>query len=357
VRENPFDYSKSGKALGATFYIDINNPFTCHGVITKWRICYQKSPGALTDTLLIGVYQPNSDGDRFTKKGSNSIFLHLQNEECLNITADPQLVVQEGYVVAFYSSLIYIQFFDNTVNGYLFKSVAFPKSISKGVLIKTTKPYAPKIQAYIELIPAPVQPSSTSSALPSPTSSSTYPIPTPIDYGGIPLPDLTSNECIFGISEGFASYFRDENSTRFISYLLPSDCDGIVSRWELCYGYVANISSIHVGIWRLNENSNNLTLVQENEIVIIVPKDQHHVEPLACTVAYVNDTVRVEKGDLIGFYSLNVSMAFTDRNIKIDGNDTYGNIPLIRAIIGKILTIMILLMKFFLQRKRYFKFF
>ena len=144
-RIHPFNHLTSGKALGITFYIDLNNPFTCYGIITKWRLCYKSSQGAISDTIKIGVYEPDSDGNTFTKKGSNSIFLQLQNSDCLNITADPQLVVQSGYVLAFYATLAYIKFFDDTENGYLYKSVAFPNSISKGVLIKTSQPYVAKL--------------------------------------------------------------------------------------------------------------------------------------------------------------------------------------------------------------------
>ena len=166
VRHNPFivSQSTSGKALGATFYIDRNNPFTCYGVITQWRLCYKRSPGALSDTISIGVYQPNSDGDCYARKGANYIHLQLQNSDCLNITADPQLIVQEGYVLAFYASVAYIKFYDDSTNGDLYKSVAFPSSISTGVLIKTSNPYAPKLQAYVHTLNPTTASSSTGSS-------------------------------------------------------------------------------------------------------------------------------------------------------------------------------------------------
>lgn len=149
VREDPFSSTTVDDALGITFYLDLNNPFICYGVIEQWKFCYKSSPGSIFDTLYIGVYKPDADGDRFIRQGSNGIYLNLENDDCITVDADPQLVVDEGYVIGFYAALTYIKFYDNPMSGYLYKSVAFPSSISKGVLIKTTHSYSPKLEALI----------------------------------------------------------------------------------------------------------------------------------------------------------------------------------------------------------------
>ena len=360
-RINPFHHSTSGKALGITFYIDLNNPFACYGIITKWRFCYKSSPGAISDTIKIGVYEPNSDGDTFTKKGSNSIFLQLQNSDCLNITADPQLVVQSGYVLAFYATLTYIKFFDDTENGYLYKSVSFPNSISKGVLIKTSQPYVAKLQAYIETIAPPVQPStiiststdsySTESVVLSRITSmletsylfissippTSTPIPVPNNDSGIPPPDLASNECFVGVNEAYATSFQ-KYASLFLNPLLPSQCNGIVERWEYCYRYVERPTRLHIGVWRLSPDGNTYISQGHNEI-IVTPKEVHHSDPLACDVSPVDIPYQIREGDIIGFNSSDMFMAFSYENIITMKRTTDTNnhimIPLIRAIIGE----------------------
>ena len=360
-RINPFNHPTSGKALGITFYIDLNNPFTCYGIITKWRLCYKSSPGAISDTIKIGVYEPDSDGETFTKKGSNSIFLQLQNSDCLNITADPQLVVQNGYVLAFYATLAYIKFFDDTENGYLYKSVSFPGSVSKGVLIKTSQPYVAKLQAYIETIAPPVQPSTTittstdsystesvllynitsmletsylfSSSIP-PTSTS---IPAPNNDSGIPPPDLASNECFVGVNEAFARSFQ-KYSSLFLNHPLPSQCNGIVERWEYCYRYIERPTRLHVGVWRLSPDGNGY-ISQGHTEIIVTPNEVHHSDPLVCDVSPVDIPYQIQEGDLIGFNSSDMFMAFSYENIinmkQTTDTNNHTMIPLIRAIIGK----------------------
>ena len=49
--------------------------------------------------------------------------------------ANPRIVVQEGYVLAFYVTFAYIKLYNDPVNGYLYKSAAFPSSIGTGALI------------------------------------------------------------------------------------------------------------------------------------------------------------------------------------------------------------------------------
>lgn len=279
------------------------------------------------------------------RRGLNSFHLQLQSKDCLNITADPQLVVQEGYVLAFYASLIYIKFFDDPTNGYLYKSVAFPSSISKGVLIKTTNPYAPKIEAYIEPI-SPSTPSSsttissgqsvtnnTTTALTSETSfitvsSSSIP-PSPIS--GIPPPDLSPDECLFGINEAFVQSFKEKTIT-FLNLNLPSLCNGIIERWEFCYKHINKSSVIQIGVWRQLTNDTDFIHLGSNDISVL-PKDVHYSDPLVCSVVTSSSELQVKEGDVIGFNSSDILMAFSDKNIKrsTDGNE----IPLLRAIISK----------------------
>lgn len=150
VRDDPFVEATTERILGATFYIDLNNPFTCYGVVTQFKFCYKKSAGALSDTVYIGVYRPDSDGDRYIRVGYNSIRIKpLLSSDCLTIDANPRIVVQEGYVLAFYVTFAYIKLYNDPVNGYLYKSAAFPSSIGTGALIKTSTHYAPKLQAII----------------------------------------------------------------------------------------------------------------------------------------------------------------------------------------------------------------
>lgn len=150
VRGDPFAATTTTRILGATFYIDLNNPFTCYGVVTQFKFCYKRSPGALSDTVYVGVYRPDSDGDRYIRVGYNSIKVKpLRNSDCLTYDANPHIVVQEGYVLAFYVTFAYIELYVDPANGYLYKSAAFPSSIGTGALIRTSSKYAPKLQAII----------------------------------------------------------------------------------------------------------------------------------------------------------------------------------------------------------------
>ena len=203
--QDPFSEPSTDESTGATFYIDLNNPFTCHGVIKQWRFCYRRSPGALFDTIYFGVYAPNSDGNTYIKKGSNSIYIgSLKNQECLYRDANPQLVVQQGYYIAWYASLIFIEYFDDPVNGHLYRSVGFPNSISHGVLIKTPDIRAPKIHALLQNLDPVITSTSAMTMsvastaaieptiLPSPTQTPT----TPENYSlASPPPDLNPQLC------------------------------------------------------------------------------------------------------------------------------------------------------------------
>ena len=367
VRPDPFNQTTSGKALGITFYIDLNNPFTCYGIIKQWRLCYKSSPGAISDTINIGVYQ--ADGNSYVKKGSNSISLQLQDKDCLYINADPELVVQEGYVVAFYATLVYIKFFDDEENGYLYKSVAFPKSISQGVLIKTTHPYAPKLQAYIETVSTTTTTSTSSTTTSntlivntissitiqsspqsfSPTPFTTIsPSPTPFpssnSNSGIPPPDLEPNQCFLGVNEAFVSFFK-QNSSLFLNHLQPAQCDGRLVRWEFCHKYIETLSQIRLGVWRPLIESESFLPIGENEIFIGPRNITHSKELLVCRVIDANITNPVRVGDLIGFITSEIFMAFADEKnnvVKGDVDETpeVGNaqtFPLLRGIIGKFL--------------------
>lgn len=150
VRPDPFAADTIETSLGAVFYIDIKNPFTCYGIVTHFKFCYKNKLAALSDTVYIGVYQPNSDGDRYMRVGYNSIRIKpLLKKDCLTVPASPQIVVDRGYVLAFYVTFAYIKLYDDPTHGYLYKSAAFPSSIGTGALIRTSKPYSPKLEAII----------------------------------------------------------------------------------------------------------------------------------------------------------------------------------------------------------------
>ena len=150
VRQDPFAGDTTSRSLGATLYIDLNNPFTCYGIITQFRFCYKKLAGALSDNVYIGAYQPDADRDRYTRVGYNTIHINpLLKKDCLTVDANPQIVVNSGYVLAFYVTFAYFKLIEDPSHGYLYKSVAFPKSISTGVLIRTSRPYAPKLEAIL----------------------------------------------------------------------------------------------------------------------------------------------------------------------------------------------------------------
>ena len=334
IRKDPFTQPVATHSLGATFYIDLHNPFTCYGVIRTWRFCYQKSGGAIFDTIDIGVYAPEDNGKKFVKKGKNSIhFPHLKNQDCVNITADPQLIVEEGYYVAYYASLIYIQLYNDPKNGYIYKSVAFPNSISRGVLIKTTHSLAPFLSAYIDVLdpPSPVIISTAKTITPTP---SPKPIPTN-SSSGIPLPDLESHQCIMGIDRGFANQF-EKHKELYLNTHQPSECNGTVQRWEFCHRYVDTESTVHLGVWRLNSYNStyNYSLVGGEETTLL-PDTISGTDPLRCTTVDTNTKYIVKVGDLIGFNASTVHMAFNRASksfVKRDGEQS--TIPLMRAIIG-----------------------
>lgn len=358
--QDPFSEPSTDKSTGATFYIDLNNPFTCHGVIKQWRFCYKRSPGALFDTIKFGVYAPDSDGDTYIKKGSNSFFVNnLKNQECLYRDADPELVVQQGYFVAWYASLIFIEYFDDPVNGHLYRSVAFPNSISHGVLIRTSDIRAPKIHALLQNLDpvvvtttatgtstvlsgnatatASVQPTSTenvqseSMAMPSPTETPMTPENSSL---GIPPPDLNSRQCNLGVEELFATSFRQVNGT-YLNSVHPSTCSGLVRTFVFCYRFVQSASLISIGVWRRVSSSSDIFAVVEEFEFVIESEGVHHPDPLMCAAVSVNSTRSVAPDDVIGFRSSDIEMAFGDRNTEISKRNNNENvIPLLRAIIG-----------------------
>ena len=355
--QDPFSEPSTDKSTGATFYIDLNNPFTCHGVIKQWRFCYRRSPGALFDTIYFGVYAPNSDGDTYIKKGSNSIYIgSLKNQECLYRDANPQLVVQQGYYIAWYASLIFIEYFDDPVNGHLYRSVGFPNSISHGVLIKTPDIRAPKIHALLQNLDpvitststtltststAVVQPSivvspsvstgaktqsAVTTAFPSPTQTPTTPVNSSL---GIPPPDLNPRQCNFGVEELFATSFLKIEGL-YVNDVHISICSGVVKEIVFCYRFVEKTSFISIGIWR-SIGPDDFMAVEEFELTI-EPEGVHHNDPLMCTAVLVNSTQSVAPGDQIGFQSSDIEMAFGDETFT-ENNDK-AIVPLLRLIIG-----------------------
>ena len=351
VRPDFSNYSTptTGSALSGTLYFDINNPFTCYGIIKQWRFCYKRSPGITSDTLKIGLYQKQSSS--YAKRGSNSITLQLQDSDCLTVDANPQLIVEQGYILAFIATSIYIKFYDDPSSGYLFKTVAFPNQVLQIGLIKTINDYAPKLQGYIENL-QPSEPTTSSETASSVlsissaqsisssetassvllTSSAMYlpsaNISTMMAYSSssvipsaLPYPDLQSNQCILGADRGYFSYFM-LNSSWVLNYHDPCACTGRVVQWELCFTFVSSIS-ITLGIWR--QESDIVTLVNQNEVFVHGIQDQ-----FMCTT-FPADSVEVTVGDLIGFFSPEVPIAFSELN------DPYKekSVPLLRAIIGK----------------------
>lgn len=335
VREDPFSQPVDTHSLGATFYIDLHNPFTCYGVIHTWRFCYQKSGGAIYDTIYIGVYAQEDNGNKFVKKGEDSIyFAHLKNQACVNITADPQLIVEKGYYIAYYASLIYIQLYNDPTNGYIYKSVAFPKSISKGVLIKTTRSLAPFLTAYIHDLdpPSPIV-LSTGTIMPTPS-----PQPTPFNSSsGIPLPDLENDQCIMGIDQGFANLFETHEGVYLNSHQ-PSECEGTIQRWEFCHRYIDTAeSTVELGVWQLNSDNITYDFVGGEEVTL-VSDSIIGTDPLRCTsVDNSNVSYVVKVGDLIGFNAPSIYMAFNKTSSKLAKQDGQESIvPLMRAIIGQL---------------------
>lgn len=289
----------TGSALSGSLYLDKNNPFNCYGIVTQWRFCYKRSPGIISDTLKIGLYQ--LEGNSYVRKGANYITLQLQNSECLTVDANPQLVVQSGYVVAFIATSIYIKFYDDPNYGHMYKTVAFPTSFLSGVLIKTTNPYAPKLQGYVENLetttttttttvvtttstatgttgtvtvttstsssePSMVQTSSSTSipisstTIPAVTSTlpptilmspslpytivPSYTTPTyvmdisPTPSVNVPLPSpslLDANECLLGVKYANTITHYNTSALPMINIYEPCTCGGEVRVWEICY--------------------------------------------------------------------------------------------------------------------------
>ena len=123
-----------------------------------------------------------------------------------------------------------------------------------------------------------------------------------------------------------------------MNHLLPSQCNGIVERWEYCYRYVERPTRLHIGVWRLSSDGNTYIKQGDTEI-IVTTKKVHHSDPLVCDVSPIDIPYQIQKGDVIGFNSSDMFMAFSYKNIITMKRTTDANnhsiIPLIRAIIGK----------------------
>ena len=159
----------------------------------------------------------------------------------------------------------------------------------------------------------------------------------PNNDSGIPPPDLDSNECFIVVNQAFATSFQ-KYAALFLNHLLPSQCNGIVERWEYCYRYVERPTRLHIGVWTLSSDGNTHIKQGDTEI-IVTPKEVHHSDPLVCDVSPIDSPYQIQKGDVIGFNSSDMFMAFSYENIitmkRTTDTNNHSMIPLIRAIIGK----------------------
>ena len=374
VRPDFSNYSTptTGNALSGSLYLDINNPFTCYGIIKQWRFCYKRSPGIQSDTLKIGLYQLQQN--LYVKRGSNSIYIQLKDSDCLTVDANPQLVVEQGYMVAFIATSAYIKFYDDDQNGHLFKTVAFPNQVSPGILIKTTNTYAPKLQGYVEKLQTTTSISTSSvtsthsherlSTVTSFLSSSYYPswnfssspilpaiisnysslmpvtsvVTSPLpSSSGIPYPSVETNQCVFGVRQGYASSYSTKTSW-FLNKQQPCACNGMIIRWELCHSPVSDANELSVGVWRKVLDEESYKLVGENIVTLYKTNHSSNVQtPLLECNTIAGDIMGVSAGDLIGFLSPNVSIAFA-RDFAYETQQVHSavnSVPLLRAIISK----------------------
>lgn len=110
-----------------------------------------------------------------------------------------------------------------------------------------------------------------------------------------------------------------------------------MNRWEMCYRGSHQSSSVLIGVWRPHGGEANFSLVEEDEVVLNSALSMHE-EGLFCIVLEANMSERIQPGDVIGFMSSNISIAFSDGAIEptVMGNvsSTPSLIALIRAIIG-----------------------
>ena len=181
---------------------------------------------------------------------------------------------------------------------------------------------------------------------PTPTPSSQpfiplLPLPTGSNTSGIPFPDISGSvQCVMGVQEAFVANYNT-SSAPFLNHGQPATCSGTINRWELCYQGSEQYSTITVGIWRREEG--NFNLVVEEEFVI-EPEIQSEIGEFVCAVFGANVTEEVQPGDVIGFISENIFVAFSNRDIEspddVASNSTNTSssnevtIALVRAIIG-----------------------
>lgn len=166
----------------------------------------------------------------------------------------------------------------------------------------------------------------------SPTSSPTAG-PLPGNTTGIPAPDLDSGQCLLGIAEGFVHSYQLV-TTVYINKDTPSVCKGHVVRWEICYHFINESSTVKIGIWRPNASSYYPVIQQD---VLLAPLDTHHANLLVCSVANSTITESVWPGDFLGFSSMDIHIAFGSQVEEASQSlATISNsIPLFRAILGK----------------------
>lgn len=157
--------------------------------------------------------------------------------------------------------------------------------------------------------------------------------PVPAGNGsGIPFPDIDSNECVLGVSEVFLDSYN-VTTTPFLNVGLPSPCSGHITRWEICYKYHPQLSTVTIGVWR-SERGSPLQLVEQNEITIAFSPLFHH-QSLICSVLQTNSSqsINIITGDIISVFSPNVPIAFSNSQIPETSND-HGMYALIRAIVS-----------------------
>lgn len=187
------------------------------------------------------------------------------------------------------------------------------------------------------------QPGNTSSSqpplppLPTPTSPPTLlPLPTAANTSGIPYPDISpSHQCVMGVQEVFVTSYNT-SCLPFLNHGLPATCRGMVNRWELCYRGSEQSSSIVLGVWRPQADE-AFTLLGKDEFVL-EPEPAHENGMFVCAVFQANISEHVQPGDVVGFISTNISIAFSDIDIEPNNAANISSassiIGLVRAIIG-----------------------
>lgn len=139
-----------------------------------------------------------------------------------------------------------------------------------------------------------------------------------------------------GVQEAFVTSYNT-SATLFLNHGQPATCAGTVNRWELCYQGSNQSATITVGTWR-PKNEGIFSLVGQ-EVFTLEPETQSEIGEFVCAVFEANVSEEIQPGDVVGFISADISIAFSNRDIESPANDTNTTssneiIGLVRAIVG-----------------------